>query len=90
MTSYVKDPAAKLEYGWDWGPWLLAVGDELTTSTWTVPVGLTKGTEVVNGSAVAVWLSGGTLGEDYTVVNRVTTLGGRTDERSFKVHVRDR
>ena len=37
-----------------------------------------------------VWLSGGIAGQAYTVTNRITTSGGRTDERSFTIQIQDR
>jgi hypothetical protein len=37
-----------------------------------------------------VWLSGGTVGERYTVTTRITTSAGRTDDRSIEIWVRQR
>lgn len=34
-----------------------------------------------------VWLSGGIAGQSYTVNNRITTSGGRTNDRSFVFQV---
>lgn len=88
-SSFVKDPDANLPYGVDWSSWL-ADGDTIGTSTWIVPVGLTAGVDSVDGGMATVWLSGGALGEDYTVVNRVTTSSGMADDRSIRILVRER
>lgn len=85
--TFVKDPSAVLDYGFKWTDWLN--GDTITTSTWTVSAGLTKGADDVVGGVTSVWLSGGTQ-DVYTVTNTVVTQAGRTDERSFTVRVQER
>ena len=88
MNSVKKDPAAILDYGFNWLSWL--AGDTIQTSTWTVPTGLTKVSDSATTSTTTAWISGGTAGTDYTVVNRIVTAGGRTDERSIIFQVRER
>jgi hypothetical protein len=83
-----KDPDAVLDYGCDWSKWL--DGDTIATSTWTVATGITKGADTFNATTTTVWLSGGTDGVSYAVTNRITTAGGRTDDRTFTVSVRQR
>ncbi len=87
-TQFTKDPQATLDYQVDWSDWLGA--DTIATSTWTVPTGLTKTDESKTDTSATVWLSGGTAGQIYTVMNHIVTVGGRTDERSFRVFVQDR
>ena len=88
--NFTKDPQAVLDYAIDWTKWLDEVGDTIETSTWIVPTGLTKVTETNTSNLATVWLSGGTVGENYTVTNRITTVGGRADDRSITIHVRER
>lgn len=96
-----KDPDAVVDYHVAWADWL--AGDTIASVVWTVPAGLTKGTEAVNSgpltldgvsqpanTVATVWLSGGTAGTEYPIGCRITTAGGRTDERSFRVAVSDR
>jgi hypothetical protein len=52
-----KDPAAKLNYGIDWGPWLPA-GDSVASATWTVD-GVTKEADSIVGNIAYVKISGG-------------------------------
>ena len=83
-----KDPEAKLDYGFDWSDWL--DGDTLNGSTWVVPTGLTEVSNNYSNTITAIWLSGGTLGETYKVVNRITTAGGRQDDRTLTVIIRNK
>ena len=86
--TFTKDPDAILDYAVDWSRWL--AGDEIFSSAWTVPVGLTKVTDALTPTKTTVWLSGGTAGQSYTVTNRITTSAGRTEDRSFIAKVEER
>lgn len=91
--SYVKDPAARLDYTWDWTAWLADVDDTITSATVAVPAGLTAtGGATINPAATAVTqrISGGTLDAGYTMVCQITTVGGLIDERSIHVTINDR
>jgi hypothetical protein len=55
-----------------------------------VPSGITKTTDSIVGKTVVVWLSGGTVGTTYRIVCRISTAGGRTDDRSIFVKIKDR
>lgn len=83
-----KDPAARLNYGFDWSPWLGS--DEITASQWTVPVGLTQDSAAFSDTETVVWLSGGAVGATYIVTNRITTASGCIDELSFLLRVVER
>jgi hypothetical protein len=100
MTSFVndgkfipqapdKDPGSIIDYGSDWndqsvGPWL-AVGETIVTSSWIVPTGLTLVSESNNTTETSIFLSGGTIGEIYTLTNRIVTTAGRTEDRSMYI-----
>jgi hypothetical protein len=87
IASFEKDPAAVLDYSGDWSAWL---GDDtIATSTWTVPTGITKNSDTHDATSVLIWLSGGTAGQKYTLVNHITTVGGRTDERTIVIKVKE-
>ena len=81
-----KDANEVLDYVVDWAD--LLAGDVIDTSTWTVPVGITKGAEYKTATTTTVWLSGGTDGQDYQLLNRITTLGGRTRDQTCTLRVR--
>lgn len=93
-----KDPQDVLDYGWDWaapppdGPWLTG-GDTISASTWAVSgpdSALTTSNPQFTTTTTTVWLTGGTLGVEYTVTNHVTTTQGRQRDRSFIIHVINR
>ena len=89
VAQYLKDPDAVLDYGFDWSDWL-ADGETISTSTWTIPTGLTEDSETETTTATKVWLSGGTAGTDYTITNKIVTSDSRTDERSMTIRVQER
>lgn len=73
-------------------------GATISSSTTTVPSGLTKDSENTNATTVrgvsfaintvaTVWLSGGSEGETYAVVNRITTSDGRTTDQTMFIRI---
>ncbi len=90
MKAFVKDPDATLDYSFDWGPWLQ--NDTISTSNWTVESGISivPASETFDTTTTTAFISGGAEGEKYLVTNRITTVGSRTDERSFIIRVRQR
>lgn len=94
MTSYAKDPNAVLDYGWDWSTWL-AVGESITASTWVVDPDEPDGGLVIDDDsqfeedATTVWVSAGTAGVNYRLTNHITTDGGRENDQSHEIIVKD-
>jgi len=86
--NYIKDPDAVLDYPMNWADWL--DGDTISTSTWTVPDGITKDSDSKTTSATTIWLSGGTAGLDYTLINHIVTAAGREDDRTIIIKVREK
>ena len=81
----VKDPDAVLDYSVDWSNWL---GDDtISTVTWEVPTGIKKENQSNTTTVATVWLSGGTAGNTYDITCRITTAGGRTDDRTVRLKV---
>lgn len=89
-TIFTKDPDAVLDYGFDWGTNWLATGETIATSTWVVPTGITEDSATKTTLTTTIWLSGGTVNTTYEFTNRIITSAGRTDDRSFKVRIRQR
>lgn len=89
LKTFRKDPAAVLDYtvDWDGDDWLGA--DTISTVTWTVPAGLATASSSNTTTTATIWLSGGTAEQDYDVQCRITTAGGRTDERTIRLLVRE-
>lgn len=81
LATFPKDPNAVLDYTLDWSLWLN--GDTISTSTWTVPGGITKVLDTKTATSTTVWMSVGTLATSYSVVNKIVTVNGRTEERTI-------
>mgnify|MGYP001572496141 CR=1 FL=1 len=91
LKPFKKDPSAVRDYtvDWDTDDWLGAA--TITgTPVWTVPTGITKDSQSNTTTTATAWLSGGTNGTDYDVACKITTAGGRTDERTIRLQVRNR
>jgi hypothetical protein len=97
VKQYPKDPAAKLDYLMDWSSWLPS-GDTISTSAWAIDPPVPDTSLAIAGSpapsntttTATCWLTGGTLGQKYILRNRITTVGGRTEDRSVAIVVEDR
>ncbi len=87
--SEPKDPDEVLDFTVDWAK-PLAVGDIIETSVWTLPTGVTKGAETFTNTSTTIWLSGGTDGQNYDLLNRIVTQGGRTREQTCTLRVRSK
>ncbi len=88
--SVRKDPDAELDYTMSWVEWLAEASDTISTSLWIAEAGITIASQSNTTTAATVWLSDGTNEENYEVTNRITTIGGRTDDRTIIVKVRNR
>ena len=86
--KFLKDPDAVLDYETDWEDWLGT--DTISTSSWTVPTGITKDSDTNTTTTATIWLSGGTAGTSYTLVNRIVTAGGRTEDRTITIVCQER
>ena len=82
-----KDPDEVLDYEIDWAL-RLDGADTITTSTWLVPVGITKDSDSKTTTTTTIWLSGGTEGTTYSLVNRVVTTQGRTFDQTAKLKLK--
>jgi hypothetical protein len=73
-------------------PFTTNEGETISAHTITVPDGITvdSSTVIKNDTAVSVWLSGGTDGDDYIITCEIETSGNRTAIRSAIIPVRKR
>ena len=94
-TLVDKDTEAALDYLISWSQWLPG-GDEIATSNWVVETisgdsdALTSTDTGSTTTTASITLSGGTSGNIYKVYNTITTTGGLTDRRYFRVKVKAR
>lgn len=88
ISAFVKDPNAVSDYAVDWT--LNTGGDSITASTWTPDSGITVNSSSFTTTKTVVWLSGGTLGVNYRVVNHITTAGGRQEDKTIIILCQDK
>jgi hypothetical protein len=82
-NTFIKDPDSVLDYTVNWEDWLDS--DTLSASSWTTPAGLTKDSDAFGDSAATVWLSSGSVGERYSIVNHITTDAGRQEDQTLVI-----
>jgi len=88
-----KDPNAVLDYLFDWSAWLDAhTPADTIASASVLATGCTLITSTVEGSGTRVraWISGGTVGQPAAATCRITTAGGRVDDRTLTFTIKDR
>lgn len=75
-------------------------GATISSSTWTVPSGITEDSNNTNivsmrgitypvNTVATIWLSGGTPGEDYKLINQIVTSDGRTLDHTIIIKCRN-
>ncbi|MEM8825765.1 MAG: hypothetical protein AAGD40_02405 [Pseudomonadota bacterium] len=91
MGSYLKAPAAEVDYAVDWGASYLD-GETVTVSDWIVAPGdgLRVAATTTGPRVTAATLTGGAEGRLYRVTNAVTLSDGRRDARTLTVRVDER
>jgi len=91
LLTIDKDPQAVLDYVFDWSAWLSAISDTITgTPLFTVGAGLTLASQSNTTLTATAFVSGGTVGSKAPVSCRITTAGGRTDERTVYLKIVNR
>lgn len=87
MIVYIKDPDAISDYAWDWASFLGS--DTITISMWLIDsADLIIVTDSNDATTTTVRLFGGILETSYTVTNRIVTGDGRTNDRSFRIRIK--
>lgn len=81
-----KDPDEVKDYRINWVD--LLGTDTITTSTWFVPAGITKDSDSNTTTTTTIWLSAGTVGESYSLLNRITTASLRTHDRTVTLKMK--
>ena len=86
MKRFIKDPNAVLDYQFGWAEWL--DGDTISSRQIIADTGITVVTDTEAAGVVTAWLSGGEVGRSYTVTCRIVTAGGRTNDMSIVLLIR--
>lgn len=86
-----KDPNEVKDYDLIWTYEL--AGDTIASSTWSLPTGSSLNinsdtfTSTSTSSITKVWLSGGVIGQVYTLTNTVVTAAGRTEDATVQITI---
>ena len=88
-NSFYKDPDSVLDYKFDWSQWL-STSESISTYVVTAATGITNTTSTSDSNSVTVWMSGGNAGSSYPVACLIQTDSSRIDERTIRIHVRNR
>lgn len=86
LTTFLKDPTAILDYTIDWSAWL--EDETIITSTWAVIGDVELSDDENFTSLTLVWASGGTEGTLADLTNQIVTTGGRTNEVTIRLILR--
>lgn len=87
MPQIKKDPNAILDYPFDWSLWLNFVGDTIASVIWVLDASLTKVSSSFTGLTATIFVSGGVVGTTVMLTCRITTAGGRTEDRSILLKI---
>ncbi len=88
-NPYIKDPDDTLDFviNWNGGAKPFLGTDTISAaaggSTWIVTPGITNVLDTKTTTTTTIWLSGGTEGVRYAILNRITTAGGRTKDKTI-------
>ena len=81
------DPDAIIDYVIDWTQWL--DGDNIATSAWSI-ANATESSTANTTKTATVFISAAKAGKVVTMRNRITTTGGRTEDRTLRANVREK
>ena len=87
-ATFIKDPDAILDYGVDWSNWLTD-NETISSSDWDVPSGISKDSDSFSDTKTTIWLSGGTSGEEYRLINHIVTSQSRENDQTIKIRIRE-
>lgn len=90
MTIYRKDPNATLDYTVDWAEWLAPIADTIASVVWVPSAGLVVVSASNTETAATAFVSGGTVNAQESLTCRITTAGGRTDDRTITFRITER
>lgn len=83
--DFIKDPDSTEDFPFNWAPEL--DGDTIDTVAWSLPDGLTQVSTSNTTTVATIFVSGGSEGMTYRIRCRITTVGGRTWDKTANVKV---
>lgn len=88
--TITKDPDAVLDYAVDFAAWLKPLNGDVIASHQVLAVGITIDNSANSDTAVVLWVSGGVVGQPASATVRITTVAGRTDDRTVYFKIKQR
>jgi hypothetical protein len=89
LDTYDFDPDARYDFKKDWSLWL--DGDVIVVSQWFVnKPGLVIDTIENNAFETVAWVGGWTEGASFLLTNRIITGGGRINDSSILIQIREK
>jgi hypothetical protein len=89
MKVWIKeDPNDVADFTLDWTSEL--AGDLITASEWLeIEAGITTDSrpDTFTSTSTTIWVGGGTMGQTYSLTNRITTAGGRIFDQTVELRV---
>lgn len=86
----IKDPNAVLDYPINYSAWLTDIADTYQSHTITTTGGITINSSTQASGVITPIISGGTVGSVASFTIRIVTAGGRTDDRTFYLKIKER
>lgn len=87
-SVFRKDPDALLDYKVSWQTWLN--GDSIVSAAVSAQSGIIAAANSVSGNVShVIWLSAGTVGNEYNITSRIWTSAGRRNDASFTIRVEE-
>lgn len=89
--DFLIDPNGTGIYKVDWSRWL-PTAVTINSGTFIMPAGLRKeaSARADDNTSMVITVSGGTVGELYNVVNRVTCSDGQKEDRTITFRVKQK
>ncbi len=88
--TILKDPDATLDYEFDWEDWLTPIADTIASVAWVLTDGLTLVSDSNTAMAAIAFVSGGVEDDIEVLTCRITTAGGRIEDRSVNLKITHR
>lgn len=86
----IKDPQAVLDYPIDFSVWLADINDTYASHVILTSAGLVVDSSSHAAGVITPIISGGVLDATESFTVRITTTGGRTDDRTFFLKIVER
>lgn len=83
-----KDPDAVLDYTFNWADYLAVLDDALAEVEFILDADMQQTLVTFTDTTATVWIGGGVLDRTHRVTCRITTQGGRIDDRSIFLKIK--